>query len=569
MPSRTWGAIRHDGDWEIRIWAPSARSVSVTIGEHTLPARMDATGYWHARAAAEPGAPYRFRVDDTLIPDPACRLQMGDVHGASVLVDHDAYRWTEAWKGREWPEAVLYELHIGTFTPEGTFAAAAGKLAQLASLGITGIEIMPIGQWSGNRGWGYDGVLPFAPHLAYGRPDDVKQFVERAHSLGMMVILDVVMNHLGPDGAYLHASTPEFFDSDRKNPWGAAIDFSQPAVRSFWIECALSWLEDYHLDGLRLDAVHQIAGPGSDQFFNELGTAVQGLKLGRPLHIILEDERNEPVLREKPGYVANWNDDFHHAVHVALTGEEQDYYESFAVDPIGDLVLALEKGHVEQGQKRKGRAVPRGAPSEHLPPIAFVNSTQTHDQVGNRPFGERLIALADPQALQMVFSLLLVSPYIPMIFMGEERGETAPFLFFADYEGELGQRVREGRAAEFQAIAGLGDAIPDPTSLETFEASRLDWTVTDGSRQWQDLTRTCLEFRTRYVVPLLKSGHRASIARRCGDGSLEAQWTFRDGRLSVALNLGSVGAFSQDDEDAGLRFNAIESDPFAFAAWVR
>lgn len=567
MRQRRWGPVRSGGKWAISTWAPQARSVEVLIAGQPVPCSRNADGFWTAETDAPAGSLYCFSVDGAIVPDPASRLQYGDVHGASVLIDHDACQWREDWKGRDWAEAVIYELHLGTFTPEGSFAAAAEKLDHLAGLGITAVEIMPVGHFPGGFGWGYDGVLPFAPHPSYGSPNAFKAFVEQAHLKGIMVLLDVVMNHFGPDGAYIHQSAPRFFDSGRHTPWGAAIDFSQEAVRDFWIECALMWLVDYHLDGLRLDAVHQISGPGADQFFEELARAVRSLDLGRPLHIVLEDERNEPYLREIEGLNANWNDDFHHAIHTALTGEDQDYYKSFAVDPIGDLVLALENGHVEEGQEREGRDKPRGQPSRHLPPTAFVNSTQTHDQVGNRPFGERLITLADEGAVRVAFALLLASPYIPMIFMGEEQGETSPFQFFADHRGEIGEMVREGRAAEFSSVAALGEAVPDPTSLRTFFASQLRWQDDDRARSWQHLTRQCLGFRSGHVVPLLKSGRIKARAERTGERALAAEWRFGQGTLKLGLNLGTVGEHTLDLEGAQLKVNELRDDRYAI--WVR
>ena len=569
MQLRNWGAIASDGMWSIATWAPDAQAVTLDVGDRTYSCRRDENGYWHAEIRATQGTTYTFTIDGVTIPDPAARLQFGDVHGPSVLLEHNPQRARVDWTGRDWAEAVIYELHIGTFTPEGNFAAAGEKLSELASMGITAIELMPIGQFSGTRGWGYDGVLPFAPHPSYGTPDDVKAFVDRAHALGLMVILDVVMNHFGPDGAYLHQSAPAFFNPERHTPWGAAIDFSKPPVRAYWIECALMWLRDYGMDGLRLDAVHQITGPGADDFFAELARAVGALDLGRPLHLITEDERNDPQLRETHGYTATWNDDFHHAIHTALTGEDQDYYASFSHDPIGDLARALERGHIEEGQNRKGRDEPRGKPAAHLPATSFVNATQTHDQVGNRAFGDRLLALADPQAVESAYALLLVSPYIPMIFMGEERGETTPFLFFADYQGDLGQMVREGRAAEFPRFAEHGDTIPDPTAAETYFSSRLDWTDTEHARQWRSLTRRALTFRSNHVVALIKSARQAVSVTRAGDKSIAAHWSFAAGDLDIHLNLGEVGTFDAPLEDAQFRLRSLAADRYAIAARVR
>ena len=567
MAMRKWDPVRNHGRWTVSTWAPQAQSVAVLVGAHEIACAKGSDGFWSAEIDAPVGATYNFRIDNTLIPDPASRLQEDTVHDASVLIDHDQYRWSENWRGRDWTEAVIYELHVGTFTPQGDFTAAAAKLDHLAQLGITAIELMPVGQFPGEFGWGYDGVLPFAPHPSYGTPDAFKALVERAHGLGIMVLLDVVMNHFGPEGAYIHQSAPDFFAPERHTPWGAAIDFSQKAVRKFWIECAQMWLADYHLDGLRLDAVHQISGPGAEQFFAELAEAVRALDVGRPLHIVLEDERNEPQLREIEGLIANWNDDFHHAVHTALTGEDQDYYKSFAVDPIGDLVLALRNGHIEEGQERPGSERRRGRASRHLPATAFVNAIQTHDQIGNRPHGERLVTLADDTAVEVAFCLLLVSPHIPMIFMGEEQGESSPFQFFADFDGEMGRLVREGRASEFSGIAALGTTVPDPTSPDTFHRSKLCWEQSDRSRRWQEVTRRCLAFRSAYVVALLKSGRLAADAKRSGERALEAEWRFAQGSLMLGLNFGSVGEHTLDLVGAQLQINRLSKD--LCALWVK
>jgi malto-oligosyltrehalose trehalohydrolase len=538
-----WGArAQQNGTWSIATWAPSATTVAVELDGRCAAMARDADGWWQASVTAAAGTAYRFRVDGRAIPDPASRLQAGGVHDHSVLVDHQAHAWRTPWQGRAWEEAVIYELHVGTFTPAGTFAAARDRLGELAELGITAIEVMPIGQWSGARGWGYDGVLPFAPHPEYGTPDDFKAFVEHAQGLGMMVLLDIVMNHFGAEGAHLHALAPEFFAPERHTPWGAAIHFDLPAVRAFWIECASMWIADYRLDGLRFDAVHEITGPGADDFLAEMATTLRALDPTRHIHLITEDDRNLPDWRESGLYDASWNDDFHHAIHTALTGEDQDYYASYAVDPIADLCRALAHGQVEEGQEREGRDAPRGQKSGHLPPTAFINAIQTHDQIGNRPHGERLITLAAPEAVEIAYALLLVSPYVPMIVMGEERGEQAPFLFFADFEGELADSIREGRAEEIGAPADAAAAPPDPLAVDTFAASKLTWKSDATAQGWLELTRQALAFRRDYVVPLLKSGRiSAAQVRRIGPASIEARWSFAAGSLRLELNFGAVG----------------------------
>lgn len=525
-----WGPLRGDDGWRFRLWAPEAGTVELMLDDRALPMTRGDDGFWTAQHPATPGMRYLFRVDGQAMPDPASRLQSGGVSDASVLLQLPAPR---PWAGRPWHQAVIYQLHVGCFTPEGTFAAAQARLAGLAALGFTAIQLMPVGQFPGSRGWGYDGVLPFAPHPAYGSPGDLQRLIAAAHDCGMMVIVDLVMNHFGPEGAWMHHAAPAFFDPDRQTPWGAAIDFSRPAVQAFWTEAALHWLRDYGADGLRLDAVHQIGGPGAAEFLAGLAAATARLSPRR--HLITEDERNIPDLREA-GYDANLNDDFHHAVHVALTGEAHDYYAAFAVDPVADLATALARGQVEEGQPRAGREQPRGSPCGHLPGTAFVNAIQTHDQIGNRALGERLLSLADPEAVRVVYALLLVAPFVPMVFMGEERGETAPFLFFADYDGDLAQAVRDGRAAEFS----WEDADPpDPLDPGTMARSRLGWAEDARARGWMDLTRRALAFRAAHVAPLMARGRAEARVTRDGPGLIRALWRFPGGgalALSLALD---------------------------------
>lgn len=564
-----WGGSWSDAGWTVGIWAPQADAVALILNGQSHPMTRQADGFWSVTAAARAGDTYLLRVDGQDIPDPASRLQAGDVHAPSVVMGPADHRWQTPWTGRDWAEAVIYELHLGTFTPQGTLSAAAVKLAGLADLGITAVQLMPVGQWPGDRGWGYDGVLPYALHPAYGSPDDLPRFVDHAHSLGLMVILDLVMNHFGPDGAYLHHAAPPFFDEKRHTPWGAAIDFSQAAVREYWIQCAEYWLGRYRLDGLRLDAVHQISGPGADDFMTAFARRARAVDPARAIHLIVEDERNEAFLREN-GFDASWNDDFHHAVHCRLTGESDGYYASFSHDPIGDLCLALARGHIEEGQPRPGRDDPRGEPCGHLPPTGFVNSTQTHDQVGNRALGERLLSLADPQGVQTAFALLLVAPYIPMIFMGEERGATTPFLFFADYTGDLARAVREGRAAEFAGIASMGSKVPDPLAPDTFARSRLDWRDDAHARDWLGVTQRALAFRRDHVVPLLKSGRsRPAQVTRHGAASVAATWHFHDGVLDLRLSMGQAEPDLQPLQDAAFSLGRIGTDPFALSVSTR
>lgn len=557
-----WGGQWHDDGWRVGLWAPQARQVSLVLDGHDHPMQRDAGGNWAVTVAAVPGTPYLLQIDGDVFADPASRGQEGDVHGPSKVMQDD-FDWQTEWTGRDWSEAVIYELHVGTFTPQGTLKGAREKLTELAALGITAIELMPLGQFAGQRGWGYDGVLPFALHPPYGSPDDLRRFVDRAHGLGMMVILDLVMNHFGPEGAYLHRISPGFFDPARQTPWGAAIDFSQQAVRDYWCECAEHWLTSFRLDGLRLDAVHQIQGPGADAFLIEFARRARAARSDQRLHLVVEDDRNLPDLRQN-GYDASWNDDFHHAVHCLLTAEDHGYYASFARDPMADLVHALSRGHVEEGQPRPPLPQPRGADCGHLPPTAFVNAIQTHDQIGNRACGERLLSLADPQGVRLAYALLLVAPYIPMLFMGEERGARTPFLFFADYQGDLAQAVRQGRAAEFDHDAGFVGA-PDPLDPQAMLRSRIAWDAPQAGA-WLDLTRRALRFRHDRVVPLLKSGRLSAQVARHGARGLVATWQFGAGLLRIALGAGTPAPLP--DPTAAFVLGRSGIDPFALTAQV-
>lgn len=573
---RTWGAEPdRAGAWRFAIWAPSAERVSVEVAGRRVALAQAADGFHRGTARAAAGEAYLFLVDGRAVPDPAARAQSGDVHAPSLLVDPSAHGWTVPWNGRPWHEAVICELHLGTFTPEGTFAAAAARLPELAALGFTAVELMPVGQFPGQRGWGYDGVLPFAPHPAYGTPDDMKRFVESAQALGLMVILDVIWNHFGPDGAYLHAVSPEFFDQTRHTPWGAGVDYTQPAVRDFYIDNALMWLTEYRLDGLRLDAVHQIADPSDPWLVEEIARRVRAMPMGRPIHLIAEDERNLATWRDpdRACLTAAWNDDWHHAMHCLLTGESEGYYAPFAVDPMADLCTALADGQVDQGQPRTG-APPRGEPSGHLPWTAFVNANQTHDQIGNRAHGERLMALADPAGLEIAHAMLLCGPFIPMLFMGEEAGADSPFLFFCDHQGDLARLTREGRQREFVGFAGFAGDVPDPNDPVTFETSRPATSDPDRAARWRELTRRLLALRAERIVPLMRSG-RSGPARvaRTGPRSVSAEWPFAAGTLAIRANLGrppDVLAEGQAGaEHPDLVLNDPATDVFAFAVTVR
>ena len=477
------------------------------------------------------------------VPDPASRAQDGDVHDASIVIDPDAYAWRCAqWRGRPWHETVLYELHVGI---AGGFAAAAKRLPALAALGVTAIELMPVADFPGARNWGYDGVLPFAPDAAYGTPDDLKAFVDAAHVLELMVFLDVVYNHFGPDGNFVHLYADPFFRDDINTPWGRAIDFRRREVRDFYCENALYWLSEYRVDGLRLDATHSIV---PQDWLIDLAACVQAaFGASRHVHLVLEHEGNAArLLAAGQGYAAQWNDDGHHVLHVLLTGEADGYYIDYAKAPADELARCLAEGFIYQGQPstfRSGEA--RGEPSKDLPTTAFVLFLQNHDQIGNRAFGERLTTLADPDALRAASALVLLAPQIPLLFMGEEWGAREPFLYFTSYaDAALAAAVRQGRRNEFAgsnafADARTRDAIPDPNDLDTFTRSVPDETADALSLAWFAHTHDLLALRHAHIVPRLV-GARSLGAEAVGPAAVVARWHMGDGAvLSIATNLAS------------------------------
>lgn len=549
-----WGPRPGKGaHWHFALWAPQAQRVCVIVNSILHDMVCADGGVWRAYVPGSVGDTYSFVVDGLACPDPASRAQSGSVHATSVLCTPDS---VAPWSGRDWCEMSVFEMHVGSFTPEGTLRAAQDRLADLADLGLTAVELMPIAQYPGRHGWGYDGVLPYAVHPAYGTRGDLRAFVEAAHRLGLSVILDVVYNHFGPDGAYLHQICPAFFDEGRDTPWGPAIDFSQRPVREFFIQSALMWIEEFGIEGLRIDAAHQILDDSTPAFLEELATRLRAAVQGRPLHLILEDERNLSASRASGLYNAQWNDDYHHAVHCLLTGEDAGYYASFARDPGGDLQRALAEGHVEQGQARPPVETPRGQPSAHLPPTAFVNANQTHDQIGNRALGERLIALADIDEMRVAHALLLTSPAIPMLFMGEEVGSRQPFQFFADYEGDLAQAVRDGRRAEFAHFEEFsGRHVPDPIDQATFARSHPYATAAPDRDAWRALTKDCLCFRNAHVLPLLKSGRDGTPeVHQIADRAFHATWQFQAGTLETVACFPGADARVPPWPDAALAF---------------
>src|SRR4051794_32423407 len=411
------------------LWAPTAREVALVLdgGERAMP---PAENGWRRLTVPEArtGSRYGFRIDgDLVVPDPASRFQPDDVHGLGLVVDPSAYAWSDGgWKGRPWEEAVVYEVHVGTATPEGTYAGLTGRLESLRDLGITAIELMPLNDFAGSRNWGYDGVLPYAPDASYGTPDDLKRLVERAHALGLMVLVDVVYNHFGPTGNYLHAYAKTFFTDRHQTPWGDGINVdgeSAPVVRDFFVHNALYWLEEFHVDGLRFDAVHAIQDDSREHLIGELGRRIRAALPDRNIHLVLENEANqarwlERDERQRPKlHTAQWNDDVHHCWHVLMTGEADAYYEDFVDDTVGKLGRCLAEGFAYQGEPFRHTGHPRGERSAHLPPSAFVAFLQNHDQIGNRAMGDRISDLASPERLALARAGLLLSPQIPMLYM--------------------------------------------------------------------------------------------------------------------------------------------------------
>ncbi|HUC17146.1 MAG TPA: malto-oligosyltrehalose trehalohydrolase [Acetobacteraceae bacterium] len=523
------------------LWAPDCDRVTLEVdGIIEISMRAEG-GRFVAEATCGAGARYRFRVrPDLAVPDPAARAQAGDVHDASLIVDPRAYEWRHPdWYGRPWHEAVIYELHVGAM---GGFAGVARLLPELVALGVTAIELMPISHFPGRRNWGYDGALPYAPATAYGTPDELKELVDAAHGFGLMVLLDVVYNHFGPDGNYLGTYARSFFRADAATPWGEAIDFGQSEVRSFFIDNALLWLMEYRFDGLRFDAVHAI---GDRRFLVELANSVRDtVEPGRHVHLVLENDENDADLLRN-GFDAQWSDDAHHALHVLLTGEQSGYYADYP-KPAAALARALKEGFTYQGQPsrfRGGRR--RGSPSGDLPPTSFVIFLQNHDQVGNRAFGERLTALTDPAALAAAKLLLLLAPQIPLLFMGEEWGETKPFLFFTDHREELAHLVREGRRREFSRFADFANPkararIPDPNDPATFVSS-IPAPASERTKA-QETVRAfharLLALRAAHIAPHLP-GTRALGAEVLGISGVRAAWRLgNEAELTIAANFG-------------------------------
>lgn len=557
-----FGAVPSDRGTTFRLWAPAAGSVRLLLdrfGQRTThDLHPEGDGLFSATIKdVRAGALYRYSVDGgPAMPDPASRFQPSGVHGPSEVVDPTAYQWTdEGWRGIDPSRAVVYELHVGTFTPTGTFAGAAGKLPYLRDLGVTVVELMPVADFPGDRNWGYDGVCLFAPSRAYGRPEDLRRFVDAAHAQGLAVMLDVVYNHLGPDGAYLYVFAPSYFSSRHASAWGQGINLDGPGskqVRQFILDNVRHWLAEYHLDGLRLDATHALTDESPTPIVAEIVDAARRLSNRRAM-IVAEDHRNDALLlrhRSEGGWGldAVWADDFHHLARRTLTGDHEGYYEDFRAS-VHDLAVTLQRGWFFTGQYSKHLGGPRGTDPTGIPLRKFIVCLQNHDQIGNRAFGDRLHHVIGLPAFRAASALLLLSPETPLLFMGQEWAASAPFRYFTDHVPELGQQVVRGRRREFEKFSHFRDPatrelIPSPQDRETFENSRLAWAERERdpfSRVWE-LYRRCLELRARWLARADASRARDSArAETCDEDTLLLRYDAGDVKLLILSRLRGAG----------------------------
>ncbi|KAB0679265.1 malto-oligosyltrehalose trehalohydrolase [Aureimonas leprariae] len=560
-----WGPNVVEDGVRFRVWAPAKESIELAYGSQDapsfLPMHQVAGGWWEVVTRDVPfGGGYAFRIDgDAVVADPAARAQMVDVHSFSKLVDPRAYEWKRPdWRGRPLEECVFYELHTGTFTPEGTFEAIIHRLDYLKDTGITAIELLPIAEFGGQRGWGYDGTLLYCPHGGYGGVEGLKRLVDAAHERGLMVFLDCVYNHFGPDGNYLNAYAPEFFHPEIMTPWGPAIAYDERPVREFMIDNALYWIGECMIDGLRLDAIDSIKDRSEVDIIAELAARVRQAFPGRHVHLTSEDARNitwhiERGTDGRPKLIsAEWNDDFHHCCHVLTTGENEGYYADYQPGNARQLARCLAEGFVYQGQYSGERETHVGHPSAHLPPTAFVNFIQNHDQIGNRAFGDRLTTLTTHAQMRCLQAILLLSPQLPLLFQGEEYGETQPFCFFTDFHGELGKAVSDGRKAEFKAFAAYEkeghSVVPDPNDRSTFEDSKLRWERLrePDHAAHHAAVRELLRIRREEVMPLLRDVPAGGGSYYATDSrAFEVCWSLGQGAaMHLFANL--------DDEPWGL-----------------
>ncbi|HSH22469.1 MAG TPA: malto-oligosyltrehalose trehalohydrolase [Acidimicrobiales bacterium] len=533
----------------LRVWAPRADHVEVALSGRRLPMR-EVGGGWREVSVptAGPGTDYAFVLDDSdPLPDPRSPFQPDGVHGWSRLVDHSTFPWTDArWCGFYLPAAVLYELHVGTFSPEGTFDGAIAGLDHLVELGVTAVELLPVAEFPGSRNWGYDGVALFAPHHGYGGPEGLKRLVDACHARGLGVVLDVVYNHLGPEGNYLERFGP-YFTSFYATPWGQAVNFDRRGsdeVRRFVVDNAISWLRDYHIDGLRLDAVHAIVDTSATHVLEQLATEVSELAAceNRPLWLIAESDLNDPrVVRPRDvggyGIDAQWSDDFHHSLHTVLTDEDEGYYCDYG--SLAQLATALESVWVYAGQWSAFRGRTHGRPPTGVPGWCFLGYLQNHDQVGNRAVGDRISATLGTGRLKVGAALYLTAPFVPMLFQGEEWAASTPFQYFTSHQdSELGRLVRQGRRAEFAAFGWPADEVPDPQEPSTFDRSKLDWAELAEPPHAEVLAWYRQLIALRRSTPGLGDGRLDRVQVRYDE---EARWLVVErGEVGVYVNLGPV-----------------------------
>jgi maltooligosyltrehalose trehalohydrolase len=556
------GVIRSSDTTRVRVWAPFLERVELTRldGRRPTPLERSGGGWFESELGdLEPGDRYFFRLDgEAERPDPASLSQPDGVHGPSEVIDL-RFEWTDSeWRNPPLRDHVIYELHVGTFTDAGTFDGVVETIPHLVDLGVTAIELMPVAQFPGRRNWGYDGVDLYAVQNSYGGAEGLARLVDACHSAGLAVFLDVVYNHLGPEGNYLRQFGPYFTDRYR-TPWGEAVNLDGPGsdhVRSFLTHNALLWTDQFHIDGLRLDAVHAMFDHSATPYLAELAGAVHAMaaEQGRRVHLIAESSSNDPRLvrsRAAGGYQldAAWNDDFHHALHVALTGESARYYADFP-DPVADLATGISDGYILAGRYSAYRGRRHGAPSSDLPRSALVTFAQNHDQVGNRAQGERLSTLVPAERARFAAGVTLLSPWVPMLFMGEEWAEQRPFLYFIDHgDAELSRAVRAGRAREFEGFITPDKTMPDPAAAETFDASTLDWTAPRHSahRQMLELHRTLIGIRAdhRVIADPEPSAHH--VSRRGTVITLFAE----DGADRVVASFNASGSDARSELPSG------------------
>jgi len=525
-----------DGSTLFRLWAPTAGAGLrlEIVGRTPIDLRPDPDGLVEQRVPdCPPGTRYYYRLPDgRRVPDPASRLQDGDVHDRSIVIAPGDYSWVHPhWQPPPWECAVIYEVHVGL---AGGYQGLCERLPDLAALGVTVIELMPIADFPGPRNWGYDGVLPYAPDTAYGTPTQLKRLIDCAHGLGLAVMLDVVYNHFGPEGNYLPVLAEPFFRDNAVTPWGTAIDFGRAEVVRFIEDSACHWLQEYRFDGLRLDAVHAI---DDEDWLRDFPRRLRARLAPRRIYLAIEDDHNRAGLL-RSGFDAQWNDDGHHVLHHLLTGETTRYYHDYCVNPANILSRCLAQGWHYQGQTSQFRhGKNRGEPSHDLPPSSFIWFLQNHDQIGNRPEGERLRELCDEQSLCAAIALQLLSPGVPMLFMGEEIGSCSPFLYFTSYaDAALAEAVRLGRQRECAAPDTIGE-LPEPNSIEAFERSH-PWRDNGDGRVWMDGYTHLLDVRRRYLTSRL-TGARSESTQTLGPAAVQARWRLSDGAsLTLLTNLG-------------------------------